>query len=110
MKKLNIGGYMNMVKLLDSVVFPTAIKVKLATENEKRRKQAAKKLEKQKQVAQAYDYLGQEYGPPPEKGPQPQGMKTGEFAGCPYRENGVKSDIKGISDIQVKGKKFVGVR
>jgi hypothetical protein len=53
---------------------------------------------------------GKAFGPPPEKGPQPQGMKTGEFAGCPYRENGVKSDIKGISDIQVKGKKFVGVR
>jgi len=53
---------------------------------------------------------GKSFGPPPEKGPQPQGMKTGEFAGCPHRENGVKSDIKGISDIQVKGKKFIGIR
>ena len=53
---------------------------------------------------------GKAFGPPPEKGPQPQGMKTGEFAGCPHRENGVRSDIKGISGIQVKGKKFVGVR
>jgi hypothetical protein len=51
---------------------------------------------------------GKPFGPPPERGPQPQGMKTGEFAGCPHRENGVKSDIKGISDIQVKGKKFIG--
>ncbi len=30
--------------------------------------------------------------------------------GCPHRENGVKSDIKGISEIQVKGKKFIGVK
>ena len=38
------------------------------------------------------------------------GMKIGEFVGCPHRENGVKSDIKGISEIQIKGKKFIGVR
>ena len=37
------------------------------------------------------------------------GLKKGGF-GCPHRENGVKSDIKGISDIQVKGKKFIGVK
>ena len=30
--------------------------------------------------------------------------------GCPHRENGVKSDIKGISGVQVKGKKFIGVK
>ena len=31
--------------------------------------------------------------------------------GCPHRENGVgMSDIKGIKDIQVKGKKFIGVK
>jgi len=30
--------------------------------------------------------------------------------GCPHRETGVKSDIKGISNIQVKGKKFIGVK
>jgi len=30
--------------------------------------------------------------------------------GCPHRENGIKSDIKGISDIQVKGKKFIGIK
>jgi len=34
-------------------------------------------------------------------------MKNG---GCPYRENGAKSDIQGIKDIQVKGKKFIGVK
>ena len=44
---------------------------------------------------------------PPEKGPVPQGLKKG---GCPHRENGAKSDIKGIKDIQVKGKKFIGVK
>ena len=30
--------------------------------------------------------------------------------GCPFRENGVKSDIKGISNIQVKGQKFIGTK
>lgn len=50
---------------------------------------------------------GKKFGPPPERGPNPQGLKTG---GCPYRENGTKSDIQGISPIQVKGKKFIGVR
>jgi len=38
------------------------------------------------------------------------GLKKGGFDGCPHRENGVKSDIKGISNIQVKGKKFIGVK
>ena len=37
------------------------------------------------------------------------GLKIGGI-GCPFRENGVKSDIKGISNIQVKGKKFIGVK
>lgn len=49
---------------------------------------------------------GKRFGPPPEKGPNPQGLKTG---GCPYRREGSKSDIQGISNIQVKGKKFTGV-
>ena len=41
-----------------------------------------------------------------------RGMKNGSAinSGCPHRENGVKSDIKGISDIQIKGKKFIGVK
>jgi len=30
--------------------------------------------------------------------------------GCPHREPGVKSDIKGIKSIQSRGKKFIGVR
>jgi hypothetical protein len=29
--------------------------------------------------------------------------------GCPHREVGVKSDIQGVKDIQVKGKSFKGV-
>ena len=33
------------------------------------------------------------------------GFKHG---GCPHREIGVKSDIKGVSGIQVKGQKFTG--
>ena len=39
-------------------------------------------------------------------------FKSGDIinSGCPYRENGVKSDIKGISNIQIKGKKFIGVK
>ena len=40
---------------------------------------------------------GKEFGPPPERGPNPQGLKGG---GCPHREVGAKSDIKGISSIQ----------
>ena len=36
-----------------------------------------------------------------------QGLKNG---GCPYREIGAKSDIKGIKNIQTSGKKFIGVR
>ena len=61
---------------------------------------------------------GKRQGPPPKKGPNPQGLNIvmislGSMAntpGCPHRENGVKSDIKGISNIQVKGKKFIGVK
>ena len=31
--------------------------------------------------------------------------------GCPHRENGVQgSNIKGVKPIQVKGKKFIGVK
>ena len=37
------------------------------------------------------------------------GFKKGG-TGCPHRENGIKSDIKGISGIQVKGKKFIGIK
>ena len=37
------------------------------------------------------------------------GYKKGGF-GCPHRENGVRSDIKGIKDIQVTGKKFIGIK
>jgi len=37
------------------------------------------------------------------------GLKVGGM-GCPHREMGVKSDIKGISAIQLKGKKFIGVK
>ena len=44
---------------------------------------------------------------PPKRGPNPQGLKHG---GCPHREIGVKSDIKGISGIQLKGQKFTGTK
>jgi hypothetical protein len=44
---------------------------------------------------------------PPKRGPNPQGLKNG---GCPFRENGSKSPIKGISNIQLKGQKFIGTR
>tara|TARA_Y100000004_G_scaffold178930_1_gene222004 strand:+ start:3392 stop:3910 length:519 start_codon:yes stop_codon:yes gene_type:complete len=37
------------------------------------------------------------------------GLKKGKMVGCPHRERGARSDIKGISKIQVKGKKFTGV-
>ena len=44
---------------------------------------------------------------PPKRGPNPQGLKHG---GCPHREIGVKSNIKGISGIQLKGQKFTGTK
>lgn len=44
---------------------------------------------------------------PPKRGPNPQGLKHG---GCPFREAGVKSAIKGVSGIQVKGQKFTGTK
>ncbi len=50
---------------------------------------------------------GKKSGPPPKLGPNPQGLVKG---GCPHREPGAKSDIKGIKDIQVTGKKFIGLR
>ena len=50
---------------------------------------------------------GVRFGPPPKKGPNPQGMKEG---GCIYRRNGAKSDIQGIKNIQKSGKKFIGVK
>ena len=61
---------------------------------------------------------GKRQGPPPKKGPNPQGLNIVMISlgsmmntpGCPHRENGVKSDIKGISNIQIKGKKFIGVK
>ena len=43
---------------------------------------------------------GVKSGPPPKSGPNPQGLKLG---GCPHREPGAKSDIKGIKNIQVSG-------
>ena len=54
---------------------------------------------------------GKKFGPPPKKGPTPQGigfnlgvMIMVKKPGCPHRENGVgMSDIKGIKDVQVKG-------
>ena len=50
---------------------------------------------------------GKNFGPPPSKGPNPQGIRItmiqigglsdlGSY-GCPHRETGVKSDIQGIS-------------
>jgi hypothetical protein len=50
---------------------------------------------------------GVRFGPPPKKGPNPQGLKKG---GCIYRRNGAKSDIQGIKDIQKSGKKFIGLK
>ena len=64
---------------------------------------------------------GKKSGPPPKKGPNPQGITItmikigalsdmGDF-GCPHRESGVGgSDIKGIKPIQVKGKGFTGIK
>ena len=38
-----------------------------------------------------------------------RGMKKGGTnSSCPYRENGVRSPIKGIKPLQIKGVKFTG--
>ena len=40
-----------------------------------------------------------------------RGMKKGGTnSSCPYRENGVRSPIKGIKPLQIKGVKFTGVK
>jgi hypothetical protein len=51
---------------------------------------------------------GKSFGPPPEIGPNSQGLKQGGMS-CPYRRGG-KTSIQGVSKIQVKGQKFIGVR
>jgi|TARA_R100001440_G_scaffold63675_1_gene83950 hypothetical protein len=109
MKKAFLGGMSNYLKInrfLDSVVYPTAFKVTLATQNEKRRKRAQKQKEEEKQKLSGYTPKKEETGITTK---ETMGLKKGGF-GCPHRENGVKSDIKGISKIQVKGKKFIGVK
>ena len=109
MKKAFLGGmsnYLKINKFLDSVVYPTAFKITLATQNQKRRKQAQKQKEQEKQKLSGYTPKKEETGITTK---ETMGLKTGGF-GCPHRENGVKSDIKGISNIQVKGKKFIGVK
>jgi len=50
---------------------------------------------------------GVKSGPPPKKGPAPQGLKNG---GCPYRESNNKNKYPGHNGIQIKGFKFTGVR
>ena len=50
---------------------------------------------------------GVKSGPPPKKGPNPQGLKNG---GCPYRESNNKNKYPGHNGIQIKGFKFTGVR
>ena len=50
---------------------------------------------------------GVKSGPPPKKGPNPQGLKNG---GCPYRESNNKNKYPGHNAIQIKGYKFTGVR
>mgnify|MGYP003153599364 CR=1 FL=1 len=112
----------------DGVLFPTIRRNKRGRLR-KYRDQQAMKIAKQKKdaisivdIAPTYvstkdvslalsKRIGEARGVPPKKGPNPQGLKTGGInSGCPYRENGVKSDIKGISSIQIKGKKFIGVK
>lgn len=69
------------------------------------------KLKMSKKNQKRKNNLGKSYGPPPLQGPNPQvpPVKLRE-GGCPHREPGVKSDIKGISSAQISGKKFIGVR
>ena len=67
------------------------------------------------------DLLGGKFNVGAYKNPRDKGVnvklvipfKVGALSnlGCPHRENGVQgSDIKGVKPIQVKGKKFIGVK
>lgn len=46
-------------------------------------------------------------GPPPKRGPNPQGLSHG---GCPHRQPSKKNIYPGNNGIQIKGHKFSGVR
>ena len=57
--------------------------------------------------------LGKKFGPPPEKGPNPQVPPVKLYhggMGCPYRESSNKNMYPGNSSIQVKGFGFQGVK
>ena len=57
--------------------------------------------------------LGKKFGPPPEKGPNPQvpPVKFGEGGmKCRHRDTTNKNTYPGNNRIQIKGFKFIGVR
>jgi len=86
----------------------------LQADNQKLLKEA--RLERETMLKEARDIKkksmgglsgGVKSGPPPKKGPAPQGLKNG---GCPYRESNNKNKYPGHNGIQIKGFKFTGVR
>lgn len=55
--------------------------------------------------------IGKRSGPPPLKGPTPQGLKKGGMSKCPYRQSSEKNVYPGHNErIQVKGFKFTGTK
>lgn len=54
---------------------------------------------------------GVAFGPPPKRGPNPQVPPVKlSSGGCPNRQPSRKNIIPGNNEIQLKGKKFIGVR
>jgi hypothetical protein len=55
--------------------------------------------------------IGKRSGPPPLRGPNPQGLKKSGMSKCPYRQSSEKNVYPGHNEkIQVKGFKFTGTK
>ena len=102
----------NKDRIMDEVVLPGLFRRDFGSRMQNLMNQAVADFESQEASA-PYKMNFVAYNPKKEETgistKETMGLKKGGI-GCPFRENGVKSDIKGISDIQVKGKKFIGVK
>ena len=102
----------NKDRIMKEVVLPGLIRKDFGARVKNLMNQAVKDFDAQEGVT-PYKMNFVAYNPKKEEtgitSKETMGLKKGGF-GCPHRENGVKSDIKGISKIQIKGKKFIGVK
>ena len=102
----------NKDRIMKEVVLPGLIRKDFGARVKNLMNQAVRDFDEQEGVT-PYNMNFVGYNPKKEETgittKETMGLKKGGF-GCPHRENGVKSDIKGISKIQIKGKKFIGVK